>query len=405
MNRLIGLLLLAALTLHAASAECWTFEQAIDVSNALPNGVFQHLDASGRRSIAASEHGIGVVWEDDRDGTPRVYFAYKDFSARRFGQAQRISGDGEAYEPGLVALSGQRFALVWEEHGGVWLRLLSIPGETQLGAVQRIGLGESAQASVVADADRLRVLRSEREGSYTRIRLQTLQTNGLIASQQSDCPVDAEAPTDDQLYPTAALVQGRLVVAWEDRRPKHTIIMAATQQAPGMCRFTPPLRISEKPPGGNMPYGTGHGVSRVALDRIGKAGAFAAWADKRSFRNGYDIWGAHYRPETSGFGQNVRVQDDFGGLAKQRHVTVAGHPDGTLVVAWDDDREGNTDLMLSAFEDEGFSDDVPIPVASGAGEQTHPAMTFDQEGNLHLIWLERARIGAPSRIRYALGKR
>ncbi|MET0050070.1 MAG: hypothetical protein ABW095_03195 [Candidatus Thiodiazotropha sp.] len=245
MKRWLAALLLASLSLDPAVAQSWNFEQAIDVSSELPEGAFQHLDASGRRSIAVGENTVGVVWEDDRDGTPRVYFAYKDFTASQFSQALRISGADEAYEPGLVALSEQRYALVWEENGGIWIRLLSIQGGVELGPAQRLDPAESAQGSVVADGDNLLVLRSERDGSFTRIRLQTLRANGLVTSRQTDCPVDAEAPTDDQLYPTAAWVQGRLVVAWEDRRPKHTIIMTATQQESGKCLFTPPRRTSE----------------------------------------------------------------------------------------------------------------------------------------------------------------
>jgi hypothetical protein len=221
------------------------------------------------------------------------------------------------------------------------------------------------------------------------------------------CPVDAAPPAGDQLYPAAALVDGRAVAAWEDRRHGHTVILAAVSEPLARtgeaCRFGPPRRISDDPPGPQMPYGKGHGVSRVALGAYGAHGLLAVWADKRHFRHGYDIYGSDYAA-ARGFGPNLRIQDDFGGLARQWHASVAGHPDGRLAVAWDDDRDGTADLMLSWREDGAWSDDTPLPGASGPGEQAHPAIALDAAGNLHVAWVEREAPGGPTRLRYLIGR-
>ncbi|MEZ5588324.1 MAG: hypothetical protein R3E46_14730 [Sedimenticolaceae bacterium] len=75
----------------------------------------------------------------------------------------------------------------------------------------------------------------------------------------------------------------------------------------------------------------------------------------------------------AGFEQNEIVQDSFGGLSKQHHAAVAGHDTGTLLVAWDDEREGNVDVMLSWYEAGGWSDDWPtLPGASGPGLRAIP---------------------------------
>jgi len=388
------------------AASPWEFGEAIPVTTTAPSTrVFHHLDGSGRRHIAVSEQGVAVVWEDDRDGTPRVYLAYKRQADRAFSIERQVSGEAEAYEPSLIALGGERFAVAWEEAGQVRTRLVQMDSEPPLGEVKTVSHGQGAQASLTNDGDQPVLVWSEREAGFGRIRARRLQTEGLELVPQPDCAVDLQAPTDEQLYPAATSVAGRLVVVWEDRRPKHTIIMAGVETQPGACDFTPPVRISEKPPGGgNLPYGAGHGVSRVAIDRAGTDQAFAAWADKRSFRNGYDIWGAHYLADQLGFGANQRVQDDFGGLAKQRHAAVAGLPDGTLVVAWDDEREGSADVMLSGYDGSDWSEDTPVPVAAGPGEQTSPSLVLDRQGNLHLVWVERDAIGGVTRLRYGFGQ-
>ena len=62
------------------------------------------------------------------------------------------------------------------------------------------------------------------------------------------------------------------------------------------------------------------------------------------------------------------------------------------------------DIMLSWRGADGWSDDLAVPGATGGGEQNHPAIQLDKEGNLHIAWLERATIGGPTRLRYMFGK-
>lgn len=247
------------------------------------------------------------------------------------------------------------------------------------------------------------MLWTAREDGVGRIRMQRFTVDGLDLRAGRNCPVDAEVPTDEQLNASAIVLDGTAIVAWEDRRFKHTVIMAAVEDGPDSCRFAVPMRISDGRSGRNLPYGAGHGVSRVAMARTDGKQVFAAWADKRDFRNGYDIWGAHYRAEDQRFGPNEMVQDDFGALSKQRHATVAGHARNRLVVAWDDDREGNPDVLLSWRDGDGWSDDWPVPVASGDGEQASPSIVIDRAGRLHITWVERDEPGGPTRLRYAMG--
>lgn len=397
----------ACLPIAAVEAAPWTFSDALDVTQQHGNGkstLFHHLDSSGRRNIAVSRNGVAIAWEDDRDGTPRIYLAYKRQDENRFATELQVSSEGEAYEPSLIALGDERFAIAWEADDQVWLRLIQVDERPALGDIHKLSIQRGAQANLVRDREALVAIWSEREERYGRIRLQRLEIDGLSLQTDSGCPVDPVPPVDEQLYPSGGVLQGRLVVAWEDRRPKHTIIMAAMEQQPGSCVFSEPARISEKRGGKNLPYGAGHGVSRVALDSVGDDTLFAAWADKRDYRNGYDIWGAFYRAGETDFGKNERLQDDFGGLSKQRHATVAGNGQGKLVVAWDDEREGNADLMLSWHEEDGWSDDWPLPVASGKGEQSNPSIVLDREGNLHAAWIERVAVDGATRLKYAFGQ-
>lgn len=390
-------LALGAALCMAAHAGSWQFSPPIPVTASEGETLFHHLESSGRRSIAVSDTEVAVTWEDDRDGTPRVYLARKRFDEENFREAL-LTPDAEAYEPTVAALPDGRFLVAWEQDAQIWARVND-------SAAAQLSEHEGAQASLLAAPDGAVLVFAERAGRYPRIVMRHLVADaaGTLTATPA-CAIDPVEPIDEQLYPGAAWSGDRLVVAWEDRRPKHTIIMAAA--ATGDCTFTPPQRISLRPKGNgarDLPFGTGHGVARVALHAYGDDRVFAAWDDKRNFRHGYDVWGADIDPVTGQFGENVQVQDDFGELAAQWHISVAGAPDGTLVVSWDDGREGNADIMLSWREDGEWSDDTPLPGASGEGEQAHASIVLDAEGRLHAAWVERDDPDGPTRLRYTVG--
>jgi hypothetical protein len=385
---------------HGTAAE-WQFGPVLAVTPSYGDGIFHHLESAGRRNIAASAGRVAVAWEDDHDGAPRIYVASKTVDGARFEPAVRISGAEEAFEPSIVALTNDRFAIAWEEGGAIHARIVAAG---RLGAVTRIGDGMSVQANLLAHSDRIYLLRSQSEGRFSRIRLHVLRVEDSfsLASEQ-DCAIDRVPPVDDQFYPAAVVVDGTLVVAWEDRRPGHTIILASTARLEDVCAFQAPVRVSERRQRKESEYGKGHGVARVALSGFGESGLMAVWTDKRNYWEGYDIYAAPYLGNGR-FGANIKVQDEFGDFARQWHVAIAGNPGGRLVVAWDDEREGNSDILLSWLEDGQWSEDLPLPGASGAGHQSHPSLALDVAGNLHAAWIERLERGGPSRLRYQFGR-
>jgi hypothetical protein len=228
--------------------------------------------------------------------------------------------------------------------------------------------------------------------------------NQLHLSPVKRCPVDSDPLKDDQLYPVIAMLDERVNVVWEDRRLGHTIIMHSQSEPGEPCKFSAPIRISEETPGPKSEFGAGHGVARAALTNYGGSGLFAAWADKRDFREGYDIYGASKQSDHA-FGENVRIQDDFGANYRQWHATASGHQNGELVVAWTDERDGTMDVWYSGLEDGEWSDDAAFPGASGKGIQYHPSITLDRAGNLHLAWIHREVDGGPTQIRYLFASR
>ena len=390
------LLMLFCWPLMSVAAE-WQFSVPVSITKAVGQRIFHHLEAAGRRSIADSGNTIAVAWEDNRDGTPGVYLARKKSYERDFYTEVKISGKGESFDPVIVGLEESRFMLAWEEDGQVLLRIV---GQDGSGAVEKLSVAGS-QPSISRYGRDIVVVWSERAGRYGQIQLAQIAVGDAETfTIKQSCAVDVAAAQNEQLYPAVTAIGEELLVSWEDRRLGHTIIMAA-QGKP--CDLTPPQRISAAIEQRSAIYGKGHGVSRVALARFGADRVLATWADKRDFREGYDIYAAVFQPG-DGFGPNMRVQDDFGGVARQWHPTAAGHSNGSLLVVWTDEREGNSDIMMSVFADGEWGEDIPVPGASGAGEQAHPSIIFDDQGQLHIIWIERDERNGPTRLKYMMGK-
>lgn len=146
--------------------------------------------------------------------------------------------------------------------------------------------------------------------------------------------------------------------------------------------------------------GRGTGAMRPAVARFGQRFA-AAWLDKRDFLSGYDVYAA--LSEGAGFAKDAKAQDSFGDAIAQWHVAAAGNRRGDLVIAWDDDRDGSSDIWLTRLTATGYSDDFTFAEISGPARQTDPSIVLDEAGNLHLAWIERAADGensGPTRLRY-----
>lgn len=383
-------------------AQPWVFSAPLTVSRASEKNVFHHLESSGRRNIAVSGNTVALVWEDDSDaGTPRIYLARKRLDADQFSSIMRISGEGEAFEPTITALDEGHFALAWEENDQVSVRIATPGG---LGPIVRLGKPYSAQASLTGYADRLLLVFRQQKDRFGQVVFQELKiTNQLQLSPSESCQVDSGSLIDDQLYPVVVFSKNAINVAWEDRRLGHTVIMFSHSEPDERCRFSPPTRVSEAPPGPKSEFGTGHGVARVSLATYDEFGVYAAWADKRDFQEGYDIYGAAKQSDHA-FSKNERIQDDFGAEYRQWHASASGHPAGHLVVAWTDEREATKDVLFSWLEQGAWSDDNAVPGASGKGIQYHPSIVLDADGDLHVSWIHRDEEGGATQVRYQHGK-
>ncbi len=384
-----GVLMLLAMPAFAG----WQFSPAVEVGAAKGRKIFHHLESANRKGLAESAGRVALAWEDNRAGDPRCWLAMREKTAPAFSSPQALSV-GECYEPVVQGMGKGRFVAAWEEGGAVWAK------PAGKGKALKLSQEEAAHITLArADERTLYAAWAEMAGNFKRIMLArlTLEANGLKA--EYSVPLEEQMPTDDQAYPAlSASADGSVTAVWEDRRKKHTIMLAA-HSVDGK-KFTAPYPLIDRPQVRTIDLGAGMGSMRPALAACGPSCLVAVWLDKRDFLSGYDVYAAFSQDSGRSFARNVKVQDSFGDNIAQWHPAVAASPAGRVAVAWDDERDGTADVWLSDWKGSEFSDDLAVPGASGPGGQSDPIMLLDAGGKLHLAWLEKTEAGG-TRLKYA----
>jgi len=389
----VAALLLAVLAWPAHAT--WTWSEPLTVNSVQGAAIFPHIESANRQGVAVSDGTVGVVWEDNRSGSPQCYLATKTAAAASFQTEIQLSKK-ECYEPVVLALGAGRFVAAWEEagkvHARVWPR----------GKVLELSAANAAQVTLARGGDTLYAAWAEQAGRFKRIVVAGLALKGDALSVKSAEPVEATPPTDEQGWPALAVAgDGSMTVAWEDRRHHHTVPMVSHSR--DGRSFAPPVRLVDTRSGSVDGLGAGMGTMRPTLAAWGEKGVVAAWLDKRDFLSGYDVYAA-FDPGTRTFGRNLKVQDSFGDNMAQWHALVVGDGAGRVVSLWDDARDGTPDVWLSEWEGDAFGEDAPVPAAHGPGGQSDPVATLDASGALHVVWLDRDE-AAGTRIRYARAER
>lgn len=384
--------LLALLAALPAGAE-WQFAAAVDVTG--PRTAFHHIEASGRQALAVSAGRVAVAWEDDRDGQPRCRLAIQAPGQAGFAELPAY-GRGECYAPGIAALADGRFALTWEDEAGVAAALVA---DGRVGPATR--LAEAGGQGALAWHPRLGLMAawSQPDGRWRRIWLARLAIENGRLRRLPPRPADLMPGRDDQMYPALAATAAGYTLAWEDRRFGHTVIFAS-RSADGEA-WLAPARVSQNHTGRaqGTDLGRGTGAMRPALAGHGE-GVTAVWLDKRDFLSGYDVYAATAGAD-GGWGRNAKVQDSFGDAIAQWHAAAAGNARGDLAVAWDDDRDGSPDVWLAWPKGEAYADN--LAAVAGPGPQSDPAIALDDQGHLHLAWVERLADGRAG-IRYRMAR-
>lgn len=398
--RFAGLCLVLAIFQTQAS-ERWIFDSRNSVTGPPVGAVYHHLEGSGRKHIAVTRESVALVWEDNRSQAPQIYATLKSLTQETFPTALLVSSGSEAYEPSIDAISDNRFVLAFEQDGAIFARILTEKG---LAEPARLSRAAASHVSIASFDDRVFASWRERDNGKWFVKIAAIRvTNANQIVVESLQSVEAEGLETPVLFPAIAVNKAGLCVAWEDRRAGHTRLLVSHARDAGET-FTEPQFLNEFFSNRNQ-YDRGSGVTRVSLASFAQDEILAAWMDKRRGGKGYGIFASLGAEAGASFGPNEKVHGEEGDTQPHYNPATAGNQAGDFVIAWDDFRRGDSDIWISAYNpDLEWSQDYAPPVASGDGEQSHPSIALDEKDNLHLLWIERAKLDGPSRLWYSLGR-
>jgi hypothetical protein len=400
MRCLLLALCLGLVILEVQATDNWKFDTRIAVTGDPVSGIFHHLEGAGRKHIATSGQSVAVIWEDNRQQVPQIYVATKNPRQDRFSAALQVSDGREAYEPAIDSLPDNRFLLAWEQDAAVFARVLTAGG---FAPAVKLSSATASHVSVATHGAEIFAAWRELQGSEWFLQVATLQlteNNQLVV--KSFKSVENPGLKTPLLFPSLAVNAGGLCVAWEDRRAGHTRLLFSHSADAGET-FTEPQHLNEFFSNRNQ-YDQGSGVTRVAMAPFARDEILAAWMDKRRGGIGYGIFASMGAEGGENFGPNEKVHGEPGDQQPHYNPATAGNPAGDFAVVWDDFRRGDSDIWISSYnDDDEWSNDYTPEIASGSGEQSHPAIALDEQGNLHLLWMERSDPDAPSRLWYSLG--
>lgn len=161
-----------------------------------------------------------------------------------------------------------------------------------------------------------------------------------------------------------------IYVVWYDTRRGSADIYFSRSTDGGMT-FTPSIRINDDE------FRTIHYTPSLGVDADGHI--YVAWRDDR---NGHgDIYFAKSVDGGESFSENIKLNDDRR-WAYQGDPALAIGPDGLIGVAWNDNRNKNEDIYFTLSQDGGitFSKNRKANDDEGKAAQSYPTMAIGSDG-------------------------
>lgn len=288
-------------------------------------------------AIAVDANGdIYLVWCDTRNGrrNPDLYFAKSTDGGVSFGPNVRVDDTGSFHSsqlfPSIAVDSIGNIYVVWYDNRN---------GNCDIYFAASTNGGASFSSNVRVDDTGENI---------------SAQANPVIA-------VDAS---------------GDIYVVWHDKRNKDFDIYFA------------------KSTDGGYSFGANAMVSHGRRDQLGPAvgvdaagNIYVAWHDCR--RKDYDIYFAKSTDGGDTFEEDIRVDDTGKSIGYQHSPAMAVRPNGTVYVAWHDERNGNYDIYATKSADGGssFMPNVRVDdMVRSTCEQTKAAIAVSTTGSVYVVW-------------------
>lgn len=370
-----------------------------------------HTFSSGGHSMALFGDSLYAVWYDVRSGNADVYFAKSTDGGRTFGSNKKVNDDATTevqYKPSIGVDAQGTIYIAWRDgrkgNADIFFARSADGGRTFSKNVQLNddrGVAYQGNPTMAVNSKGLvAVAWSDARNGKDDIYITVSKNQGRTFGPNRRVNDDPETPAHS--HPSLAVDEtGAVYAAWEDFRNDNSDIYLA-KSGDGGVTFSANRKVNDD--AGSAPQ-----ISPSLA--IGPSGQiFVAWGDFRNsavtLRPPHSATGEEQRWEESRtgnadlyfarssdggktFSSNVRLNDDPG-TAAQAFPSLTVNTQGAVAVAWEDFRNGDSDVYMTQSSDEGrtFGPNRRVNDDAGKADQSHPSIALGPSGRAYLIWTD-----------------
>ncbi len=369
------------------------FELPVIINDSASQANFHDTYSSGQHSIAVNKGNVAIVWNDSRNGNNDIFFSFSSDGGKAFLRNIRVNDDkgnnNQWY--GAVALDKNSTAYaVWEDDRDGKSRIYFAKREAKkdsftinIPVVSDKNIEQFGPAIAINKKGEIYIAWHDNRSGNNDIFITKSMDNGKSFEKQ--LRVDDTGNSDsEQIYPTIAVDDnGSIYAAWYDYRNSNSDIYFAKSYDRGET-FSKNIKVNF----GEDERGR-TGQNSPSIGRESKGNIYLTWEDKRNPKTGSDVYFARLEKKGEGFEKNIHVDDEDAENSSQNYPSIAVNENGLIVIAWDDDRSGASDIYLSYSKDEGkgFSKNFGLGIKNGK-HRTAPSIAVDNEANIYLIYQE-----------------
>jgi hypothetical protein len=335
---------------------------------------------------------IYAIWEDYRNGNGDIYFAKSTNGGSTWTDPNiRIntdSGSDSQYHPAIAVDSEGNIYAVWGDYRNgdidIYFAKSTDKGATwsdpNIKINTDVGTSSQLNPSIAVDTgDNIYVVWEDFRNDNHDIYFSN-SSDGGMTWLATNVIINSDVGTAGQYSPSIAInSNGGIYVVWEDYRNGNGDIYFANSTDGGIRWTDPNTKINNDTGSFDQYY--------PALDVDQADNVYCVWEDNRNGDS--DI----YFARSTGGGaswtnSDIQINTDVT-TDGQFHPDLSLDSDGIVYVAWEDYRNGDSDIYFASSTDYGVSwTDPNLRVNNDTGfeGQYNPSIAVDFRGTIYIIW-------------------
>ncbi len=356
-------------------------------------------------SIATASGGkVYVAWDDDKNLNKEIYFKISDDFGSTYGASINVSHTGVASVPSLGVGGDGVIHVAWQD-------LTDGPAEIRYARSTDVGATFSSSVRV-STANTIAAPSSQESGVFLAVApgastepgniymawsetdLERLQFRLKVARSTDNGAnfsiIHEYTPPDNATADTVSMTvdaTGNLHMVWSELLRSMTATgrqIKYFKSTDAGVTFTPPILLAE---GNTLFYPT---ITTYHDDPSNIQRVYIAWRNEDDTR-------IHFASSSNGgstFSSDSVIVPNAN-LSLQLSPRLATGPDGTIYMAWTDNRTGNYETHYTKSTDQGLTFATPVNFSPSAQGSLFIAIAVDDESNIYIAWDDNRYVNPP----------